>query len=359
MGKKRQRGKLMSAAERERLRLRTDLVGQEGQHIVTLGDDNTRQLWGRKVPLLPQPLTPPPMWNTLANPNPTEVINPGTSPPLVNSPRLIPRVNLTTSHRNEMEPMIEAPIPTPRVKPALPPKPPHPKVDSGKQQQGISSEMGLDDYHHISEQLHRAAEKINKTKLSLVLQDKDKPTSCLTKSEESSVNDPHVYPYNDGEVLLKQVIPPAETNWDTPPVDEESTYLVPRDISSPIPETETLSVPNPKSSQPKKLPIPEKNPFLSIRLELNQIRNDLRNWKMVGTRMDGCYYSYDSGLLIDKAVIYHPLSEHFVQVEGSDIRIIAQMPIWLSQLVEFKKSPCYTCYDPLVETLSPDNEELV
>ena len=57
--------------------------------------------------------------------------------------------------------------------------------------------------------------------------------------------------------------------------------------------------------------------------------------------------------------IYHPLSEHFAQVRGSDIRIIAQMPIWLSQLVEFKKSPCYTCYDPLVETLSPGNEELV
>ena len=75
--------------------------------------------------------------------------------------------------------------------------------------------------------------------------------------------------------------------------------------------------------------------------------------------MDGCYYSYDSSLLIDKAVIYHPLSGHFAQVEGSDIRIIVQMPIRLSQLVEFKKSPCYTCYDPLVETLSPDNEELV
>ena len=231
----------MSAAERERLRLRTDLVGQEGQHVVTLGDDNTRQLQGRKVPLLPQPPMPPLMRNTLANPNPTEVINPGTSPPLVNPPRLISRVNLTTSHHNEMEPLIEALIPTPRVKPALPPKPPHPKVDSGKQQQGISSEMELDDYHHISKQLHRAVEKINKTKLSLVLQDKDKPTSCLTESEESSVNDPHVYPYNDGEVLLKQVIPPAEANWDTPPVDEESTYLVPRDISSPIPETETLS----------------------------------------------------------------------------------------------------------------------
>ena len=112
----------------------------------------------------------------------------------------------------------------------------------------------------------------------------------ITENEESSVNDPHVYPYNDGEVLLKQVIPSAEANWDTPPVDEESTYLVPRDISSPILETETLSVPNPESSQSKKLPIPEKNPFLSIKLELNQIRDDLRNWKMVGTKMDGCYY---------------------------------------------------------------------
>ena len=40
--------------------------------------------------------------------------------------------------------------------------------------QGVSSEMESDDYHHISEHLQRAAAKINKSKLAITLQDKDK-----------------------------------------------------------------------------------------------------------------------------------------------------------------------------------------
>ena len=43
--------------------------------------------------------------------------------------------------------------------------------------QGVSSEMESDNYHHISEHLQRAAAKINKTKLAITLQDKDKPPS--------------------------------------------------------------------------------------------------------------------------------------------------------------------------------------
>ena len=71
---------------------------------------------------------------------------------------------------------------------------------------GVSSEMESDDYHHISEHLQRAAAKINKTKLVITLQDKDKPPSRLSESDEESITDPDRYPYDDGEVIMKKVM---------------------------------------------------------------------------------------------------------------------------------------------------------
>ena len=61
--------------------------------------------------------------------------------------------------------------------------------------------MESDDYQHISEHLQRAAAKINKSKLAITLQDKDKPPSHLSESDEESITDPGMYPYNDGEVV--------------------------------------------------------------------------------------------------------------------------------------------------------------
>ena len=60
-----------------------------------------------------------------------------------------------------------------------PPVPSRPTLLSNRDTniQGVSSEMESDDYHHISEHLQRAAAKINKTKLAITLQDKDKPPS--------------------------------------------------------------------------------------------------------------------------------------------------------------------------------------
>ena len=57
MGKKKQRvSKPMTAMERERLRIQTDLIGQENQHLVTTRDSgNVRQLRGCNVPI-PTPL---------------------------------------------------------------------------------------------------------------------------------------------------------------------------------------------------------------------------------------------------------------------------------------------------------------
>ena len=67
---------------------------------------------------------------------------------------------------------------SPQTKQKLP-VPPRPTLLSNRDTniQGVSSEMESDDYHHTSEHLQRAAAKINKTKLAITLQDKDKPPS--------------------------------------------------------------------------------------------------------------------------------------------------------------------------------------
>ena len=90
-----------------------------------------------------------------------------------------------------------------------PPVPPRPAALSNRDSNihGVSSEMESDDYHHISEHPQRAAAKINKTKLAITLQDKDKPPSHLSESDEETITDPDKYPYDDGEVIMKKVMP--------------------------------------------------------------------------------------------------------------------------------------------------------
>ena len=90
----------------------------------------------------------------------------------------------------------------------------------------VSSEMESDDYHHISEHLQRAAAKINKTKLVITLQDKDKPPSQLSESDEESITDPDRYPYDDGEVIMKKVM--SLEQWGLMSGDE-GEYLIPRE----------------------------------------------------------------------------------------------------------------------------------
>ena len=189
--------------------------------------------------------------------------------------------------------------------------------------------MESDDYHNITEQLSMAAEKINKEKLSLELQDKDKPVSHLSESEEDSVSDSNVYPYDDGEVTFKKVLSPSETNWDTPSLEEEDTYLVPVPEDSPLPTPrEKLNTPSPVGPQVRVPPLdqpqsPGRDPFLPIKLELQKVNDELRNWAMAGTKMDVCYYSYWTRLLKDKAIIYYPPAEQFIRVEWPGVRIVA------------------------------------
>ena len=59
---------------------------------------------------------------------------------------------------------------------------------------------------------------------------------------------------------------------------------------------------------------------------------------------------------IEDAIIYHPPVRQFVRVQGPYVRVIALMPITIIQLKQFKKIPCYRCYDPVKENLP--NEDL-
>ena len=219
--------------------------------------------------------------------------------------------------------------------------------------QGVSSEMESNDYHHISEHLQRAAAKINKTKLAITLQDKDKPPSRLTESDEESVADPSMYPYNDGEVVMKKVMSPVP--WGSTSGEEEE-YLLPRE--PPLRTDITLQNSDLKEN------LTTSTPFSPpTRMEINGIEDELRNWTGAGTRIDDRYYSYsDEGCLaktkpIEDAIIYHPPVRQFVRVQGPYVRVIALMPITMSQLEQFKSVPCYRCYDPVKENLP--NEDLV
>ena len=216
------------------------------------------------------------------------------------------------------------------------------KDDQGAQ--GVSSEMESDDYHHISEQLSRAAEKINKGKLALDLQDKDRHPSRLSESDEDSgPRQPHIYPYDDGEVMLKTVSSPQNSKGDPKPpsVDRYST---------------------PRQSAVSLVPSQRESPTTNLREELTKIEEKLRKWTGSGTKPDSRHYSYDNVDLSnmkpnERAIIYHPPACTFVRVEGRNIRIIAHMPITMDQCIIFERFPCYSCYDPIMEFIT--SEDLV
>ena len=71
----------MMLEDRERLRLQTDLVGQETQHLATVGTGGTvvRQLPGRSIPIPPPPV-PPDISRTPPNPDPIGSLDLGILP---------------------------------------------------------------------------------------------------------------------------------------------------------------------------------------------------------------------------------------------------------------------------------------
>ena len=311
---------------------------------------------GRNVPIpIPPPGIPPeaPKNKIPPYPDSTESFDLGISlpiPPTTPEPltsQMAQTVKETVSKMNNI-------LVSPQIK-QKPPVPPRPTLPSNRDTniQGISSEMESDDYHHISEHLQRAAAKINKTKLAITLQDKDKLPSRLSESDEESVTDPDRYPYNDGEVIIKKVMSPEQ--WGSTS-GEEGEYLIPRE--SPLKTGITLQDNDLKENPATSMPF---SPLR--RFEINRIEDELRNWTGAGTRLDDRYYSYsDEGCPaktkpIEDAIIYHPPARQFVRVQGPYVRVIALMLITMSQLEQFKNVPCYRCYDPVKENLS--NEDLV
>ena len=330
MGKKKQRvSKPITGLEREQLRMQIDMVGQEDQHLMgTDASGNMRRLRSRNVPI---PI-PPKLGD---DNNSVESFDPG----IRNKPPPLPLLPpLAETAGDPVEKSKTSLV----KKPDIPPKPTLPKMQNNGTPgvQVVTSEMESDDYHHISEQLSRAAEKINKNKLALDLQDKDKRPSCMSESDKDC-RQPHVYPYDDGEVTLRAVMSPDNSieGSKTSSVDQ---YLTPR----PSIVNQVSGRREPRSS--------------SEREELKTIEMELGKWTGAGTQVDGKYYSSekrDPSTMkpIERAIIYHPPSRVFVRVDGKNVRVIAHMPISSDQLTIFKRFPCYSCYDPIRESTVSDD----
>ena len=94
-------------------------------------------------------------------------------------------------------------------KPDVPPKPVASRTRSRAHPEmphSVSSELESDDYHGVSKLLAKGAAKINKSRLALELQDRNKSSSYLSESDEDiSSQTPQTCPYDDGEVSLRAV----------------------------------------------------------------------------------------------------------------------------------------------------------
>ena len=127
--------------------------------------------------------------------------------------------------------------------------------------------------------------------------------------------------------------------WDSTS-GEEGEYLIPRE--PPLKMNNT-----PQNILPGRIPTTSTPLSPPTRVELNKIEDELRTLTGAETRMDDRYYSYDDegcparAKPIKNAVIYHPPARQFVRVQGPHVRVIALMPITASQLLKFRKMPCY------------------
>ena len=305
-------------------------------------------------------MLPPPERSERSGADSIQLFDPGIqrrSSLLLEPPPPPPLLKAVSNPRKGSSPQVDK-----LVRPNVPPKPGS-VIPQGNQ--GVSSEKGSEmesnDYHHISEQLNRAANKINKTRLALDLQDRERQPSWLSESDEDVKLRPvQVYAYDDGEVSLKRVIPPPN-----PRTENEVTI----DLSlSPSGPAEGIN--SPSAGEYLTLTHPMVKPIKSHRIppkgskgetQLN-IESELEGWPMSGIGQDGRYYSYDKGdrkdgELIENAIVYHPSTNIFVQVTGRAIRKVAHMLITMDQLIIFKRFSCYICFDAAREPPG-DREEL-
>ena len=91
-----------------------------------------------------------------------------------------------------------------------------------------------------------------------------------------------MYPYNDGEVVMKKVM--SLVPWGST-LGEEGEYLLPKE--PPLRTDISLQNSNLKENPTTSTPF-----SFQTRMEINLIEDELRTWTGAGTRMDDRYYSY-------------------------------------------------------------------
>ena len=319
-----QKGKTLMKEDRERLRLQTDLVGQEMSHLPDTGEAQGRILRSRTIslnqgqntlstisdPVAPQVLIPPPPSLVQTSSPPKQGVaqhtremevqfDPGImrnqNPPVVAKakPPIPPHKSSLTlpsrmgnvasqtippqPHSSETETVEVETITTPKFTPPDP----IPEQVSDEQDPLQGSEMESDDYHKISTQLTHTAAKINRRILALTLQDKTLPPSSrvgrgVTREE---------YAYNDGEVQLRVVLPPRDSNWSDGSGKEASS---------------------PPGAQEVTRRSLRSTGFVDLRPDFWVIDEELRTWVGSGTQPDSFYYAYSDGAKILNAIVYHP-----------------------------------------------------
>ena len=246
------KGKTLTKEDRERLRLQTDLVGQEMSHLPDTGEAQGRILRSRTIPpnqgqntlstilglVVPQvPIPSPPLPVQTPSPPKQGVVQhtrgmevqfyPGIvrnqNPPVAAKvkPPVLPHKSSLTPPSGTGNVASQTTPPQPRssetetvevetvTTPKFTPPDPIPEQVSDEQDPLQGSEMKSDDYHKISTQLTHTATKINRQILALTLQDK----TLLPSSRVGRGVTGEEYAYNDGEVQLGVVLPPGDSNW--------------------------------------------------------------------------------------------------------------------------------------------------
>ncbi|MCG8625239.1 MAG: hypothetical protein MJE68_24980, partial [Proteobacteria bacterium] len=219
--------------------------------------------------------------------------------------------------------------------------------------------MDTDDYHHVSDQLHRAANKMNKARLALILQDRDRrpPPPVSESEEEDKIKPLQTYAYDDGEVALKKITSPPNLSTDndeTPEVSKISKGK-PEGIDSPsagVYETPISPIARPTTVRGGLQKGMREDQQRSIETELN-------DWPVARIGDDGKYYVYDKGnkVLVDNSIIYHPPIKTFIYVSKGNLEKIAQMPIAMDQMIIFRTFARYICFDIVKKPLD-DKEDL-
>ena len=213
-------------------------------------------------------------------------------------------------------------------KPDVPPKPISSRTRSRTRPEmphGVSSEMESDDYHGVSKLLAKGAAKINKGRLALELQDRNKSYSYLSESDEDiSSQTTQARPYNDGEVSLRAVVSSDSSSFRSKSPSGD-VYLTP---TQPTERSKEQVLSSQAQSIDSKRYIEEK----------------VRQWPGSGTHVDGRYYSYANyggtdEKPIEDAIVFHPPARKFVRIRGESTQDCCSYANYLGPTRNFRTVP--------------------